>query len=33
MPATIRTFGWATWTLVLILVMLILLAGLVYVGG
>ena len=33
MPAKTRTLGWATWTLVLIVVMLILLAGLLYVGG
>ena len=33
MPAKIRTFGWATWTVVLIVLTLILLAGLLYVGG
>jgi hypothetical protein len=32
MPTTVRTLGWATWTLVLIVVVLILLAGMLYLA-
>jgi hypothetical protein len=32
MPAEIRTFGWSTWVVVLIVVALILAAGLLYVA-
>jgi hypothetical protein len=32
MPAETRTFGWATWVVVLVVVALILVAGLLYVA-
>jgi hypothetical protein len=32
MPAEIRTFGWATWVVVLVVVAVILAAGLLYVA-
>lgn len=32
MPTTVRTFGWGTWIVVLIVVALILAAGLLYVA-
>jgi hypothetical protein len=32
MPAPVRTFGWATWVIVLIVVLLTLLAGLLYLA-
>ena len=33
MPVQIRTLGWATWAVVFMVIMLILLAGWLYVGG
>ena len=32
MPTQVRTFGWATWVVVLVAVLLTLLAGLLYVA-
>lgn len=32
MPTQVRTFGWATWVVVLVVVLLTLLAGLLYVA-